>query len=458
MWGNIAMKPHTILFLIIFLFIFSACEDTPVDADGLYFVKGKVVYKNAGVSQVPVSLSNETSKFLTTTDGNGYFILEDVPVGTYILTVQKAIDDQSFVENNIEVTVSGNTELDALLLPDPVVLYHPDIVTISAVELRWSSSMVQNFMEYKIYRHHSSALDETTGTLIHIATSRNDTTYTDTGLEEFGGLGRNATWYYRIYIMNQYGRLGGSNILQITTPEWENEDNFTVSYTLERDIQFTSQHGTVAGIDHDGENFWVVYLNEQGGYHDPNKVTIEKQNFYSGKSLKLFEYEEQYAFPSGLAYDGSSLWLNNYGSGQDISTLRKINTDTGEVELSYTLPYGIQDIAFDGNTLLLSYYYDRVERFNQENGAILNEYFSPFGSGANFGITSRNKEIWVTSKSSRYIAILNDQGEHIGVASNDILEDWNGYSSRLHLSSFEDKIILVKESRIYILHVDEDLH
>jgi len=87
---------------------------------------------------------------------------------------------------------------------------------------------LNNFYEYKIYRHYHTGLDENTGTLIHVSTSADDTIFNDIGTDLEYGLTPATTYYYRVYINNNFGRLGGSNIIGVTTNKWENENNFTV--------------------------------------------------------------------------------------------------------------------------------------------------------------------------------------------------------------------------------------
>jgi len=81
------------------------------------------------------------------------------------------------------------------------------------MSLNWNKTDALDFREYKLYRHTTSGLDETTGTLVHVATSILDTSFIDTDLQPF------KNYFYRVYIMNDYGRLGGSNIVNDTTKQ-----------------------------------------------------------------------------------------------------------------------------------------------------------------------------------------------------------------------------------------------
>lgn len=107
--------------------------------------------------------------------------------------------------------MNADINLDFLKLPIPVFMYTPLQIDNSALKISWSPTNAADFREYKIFRHNSSGLDETTGELIHISTSISDTVFIDEyiiSLQEY---------YYRTYIMNEYGKLGGSNIVSIET-------------------------------------------------------------------------------------------------------------------------------------------------------------------------------------------------------------------------------------------------
>jgi hypothetical protein len=72
-----------------------------------------------------------------------------------------------------------------------------------------------DFREYKLYKHTNSGLDETTGELIHVSTSIIDTVFK---IEELNPL---ETYYFRIYVLNEFGRLGGSNLVNAKTDNQE---------------------------------------------------------------------------------------------------------------------------------------------------------------------------------------------------------------------------------------------
>jgi hypothetical protein len=196
--------------LILPLLISLSCKDKISDPGTKYTVKGKVLYNNSAIINAQVSL-DKAANYSTNTDEEGNFVINDVPEGTHQLTISKNLNDGNFTEISQTVAVTGDVDLSDLKLPKAVYLYPLQNVTSSSVDISWSPTDAIDFREYKIYRHTSPGLDETTGTLIYVATSINDTSFVDTGLFEW------TTYYYRVYVMNEFGRLGGSNIASSKT-------------------------------------------------------------------------------------------------------------------------------------------------------------------------------------------------------------------------------------------------
>jgi hypothetical protein len=76
------------------------------------------------------------------------------------------------------------------------------------IKIAWSSSASESFKEYKLYRHTSSGLDETTGELVHVSTTRGDTIFLDQ-------ISHSAHFFYRVFVVNQNGTVTGSNLQEI---------------------------------------------------------------------------------------------------------------------------------------------------------------------------------------------------------------------------------------------------
>ena len=222
------MKYLSGLISAFFILISPACdEDTNDPNAGLYKVSGYVYYQNSPISNVTASLDNK-SNYTVQTNDEGYFSIADVDNGNHQLKIYKSFPEngEGFSERTYDLSVNADVVLNSLRLPKAVQLHEPTIIGLDSIQIAWSPSDIEDFREYKIYRHPTSGLDETTGTLIHISTSINDTTFLDTDITEPGD------FYYRVYVMNDYGRLGGSNIV-----------SYTLNFTYFRiTINYTGSH------------------------------------------------------------------------------------------------------------------------------------------------------------------------------------------------------------------------
>jgi len=203
------LRAGLILLLVTF---FVSCEDSSSAEPNRFSVEGTILYRGMPFENVRVTL-NGSSLQTATTNANGLFKITDVPPGEHTLTSSRVFDDGTFIERSNTILVDGDIFLDPQVLPRAVQLYPPINTTDNSSHITWSPTDAADFREYKLYRHLSSGLDETTGELIHISTSVNDTIFTDQHLNTL------TDYYYRIFVMNDYGLLGGSNIVSTTTLE-----------------------------------------------------------------------------------------------------------------------------------------------------------------------------------------------------------------------------------------------
>jgi len=153
----------------------------------------------------------------------------------------------------MELAVESDITLDNLTLPKAVILRPPTNVTDNSMTLSWTKSEESNFREYKLYRHITFGLDETTGTLVYVATSVDDTIFTDQNLDPL------TPYFYRVFVMNEFGRIGGSNIVGDTTMN----RNFIWNGNFE--------------LQDDLLNWWNGYAYGQAIYSD----SIRKEGNYS---------------------------------------------------------------------------------------------------------------------------------------------------------------------------------
>ncbi len=206
------------IFALLIVAIFLSCEDDGTSSQELHSVSGYVFYSDLPAENITVSIDGKINHMVRT-NSDGYFNLAGVRPGDHQLTIRKnltkshksAANVQSFSEKTYDISVYEDLVLNFLKLPKAVQLYDADAITSSSAELAWSPTDDDNFREYKLYKHNTSGLDETTGTLAHVSTSLFDTLFVDETLNP------NEAYFYRVYVMDDFGRIGGSNIVDFQT-------------------------------------------------------------------------------------------------------------------------------------------------------------------------------------------------------------------------------------------------
>lgn len=204
------MEIKYIFFLLLPFFLFLKCNKNTTEPQDGFTIQGTILYKNSTLANASVTINNDVN-FTTISDVSGNFVISNVPAGEHTLKMSKSFADGTFVERENNLLVDADIILNSLKLPKAIFLNDPFSVTSKSISLSWSATDADDFREYKIFRHINSGLDEATGELIHISTSVQDTIFTDTGLNAL------SDYYYRTYVMNDFGRLGGSNIVSVST-------------------------------------------------------------------------------------------------------------------------------------------------------------------------------------------------------------------------------------------------
>ncbi len=285
------------ILIIITLFVFS-CSQELTSPIGDFDVSGRVLSKGVSVENALVKL-DDAKEIKTTTDKDGYFKLLNVPKGNYELTVSKNTVDGSFSERTTSIAVDSDLNLDNLTLPKGIKVYEPNDITDKSLELSWSPTDAADFREYKVYQHNTSGLDETTGTLIHVSTSINDTVFHVpdlTPVEEY---------FFRVYVMNDYGRLGGSNIVSTTT--------LNKQVVFNGNFEFVENNYPVGWTRSDNDTFNLDSLTVEDRKYSLNMSTAVRNGHYfeqiisssdivSGARYKLTYWIKHEAFDNGANY------------------------------------------------------------------------------------------------------------------------------------------------------------
>lgn len=439
------MKHFMILLSVWILFSFSGCEKD----SGIYDISGRALFDNGTpASRASVFLDNESR---STTDSLGYFTISDVVAGKHTLKVFTS-DQSGYSESEREIEVGGgDLDLDEYLLPVPVQLLEPTGVTSKSLTLHWNRSHADDFREYKIYVHHSSALDESTGTLLHIATDVRDTILVvEEGDFWWAGstLTPNTTYYFRVFVMNAYGRLSGSNILEVTTSLWDHPELFTHNYSMELDFSFASQ-GNLTGIAWDSAYFWMLYLEEMGGYYDPNRLSLVHYNLDEGTVLQEYLFDDSNYSCAGITWDGEQVWISHYAN------IRSVDLSTGLWDRTYQIGEGTEDMAWTGEQLILLDTWNKITLINPFNGIVSNQFDTPckaVGFSGERGVAYRPGEIWVINTLHHEICILDPDGNHVGVVETDFIEKGMDKYIYQHLRMcfMGDRLVIAVDSEVRV--------
>ncbi len=208
-------KIRSFTILLLAATIISCRNSTPTDSQsGTNKVSGTLVVDGKPLDAASVQI-DEVLNWRAATDSSGDFEIQNVTSGMHTFNASKTMSTGEVVKQTAQITVGNSTtDLGEIQLPQPSHLEPLDSgsMTSNGVQLRWSQSNDVDFREYKLYRKTDAGLDETTGELIYVATSIPDTQYVDDTYS--GGL----TYYYRVFILSAYGKMGGSNMVNIKTP------------------------------------------------------------------------------------------------------------------------------------------------------------------------------------------------------------------------------------------------
>jgi len=274
------MKYKFILAVLISLFLQIGCNKEPfITESGLYSVSGKIYNSKGSVQNAKITIDNSVN-WTAYTSEEGSFMIENVPEGTHKIEIEKENPDKSFSEKSETISVYTNLILDSLFLPKPVKLFEPYDITVHSLKLDWESTDAEDFIEYKLYKRDTPGLDETTGELIYVSTNKMDTTFEDTGLYS------NNIYYYRAYVMNNYGRLGGSNIVSSTTLQ----GNLIINGDFESTINILDDWDILGSGN--------VTLDSIVFYQGSKSLHIETPFRSTGNSTSLFSKEPIFIEPN----------------------------------------------------------------------------------------------------------------------------------------------------------------
>ncbi len=274
--------------VILFVFVVG-CKDKVSEPANSFTVKGKVVDSNGPVSNAKVAI-DKIVNWETTTDINGDFDIKGVTKGEHSLSYSYSDTSGAFVESSANLNVNEDVFLNSLKLPIPPNLDTITEIGVTSLKLKWNLTDAEDFREYKLFRRDTPGLDETSGELIYVGTARSDTTFIDDDIPS------GKTYYYRVYIMNEFGKLGGSNIVSATTLK----GNLIPDGDFENMTEIDSNWSIASG----GATFRFTDSTKKSGvYSLQGKLTDQSVHLKGIKPIKL---------SAGVTYEMSG-WFKAYG-------------------------------------------------------------------------------------------------------------------------------------------------
>ena len=204
------MKLKIFILLLLSVILASACKKDKEENNDLFTISGYILSDGEPMGDAEVNV-DMLEQYKATTNDEGYFSIDNVSPGKHTLNAVKTFEMGYYIKRSFDVDLNTDVLLDELILPNPVAIVGVVMDTIeNLVTVSWNSSRADDFREYKLYSHNTTGLDENTGTLEHVATIREDTVFTL-------AMPNATTRYFRVFVMNEYGQLGGSNIVRATS-------------------------------------------------------------------------------------------------------------------------------------------------------------------------------------------------------------------------------------------------
>lgn len=306
------MKTKTLVLALCMLMLFAGCSKE--DEKGDFKVSGMLESEGKPLESVLVNIDG-LEQFKSTTNSEGYFSIENVPAGSHSLNTKKSGTDNSFIQKSYTIELlNSDLMFESLILPNPVLI---DTILLDGVSniatIIWNTSLADDFREYKLYSHSTSGLDETTGQLEHVSIDRRDTSKS-IQLENL------SERYFRVFVLNEFGQLGGSNIKSVSS--------------LNRNLIL-------------GGNF--ENLNDLSYWNLSGIITIDNTSSYAGLGSVLLS---SVIDSTAKTISGTKVWWSV--SENDMS----INIDLNK-NRDYTISFWYRLFGFGYMMYPLNFYYDQ---------------------------------------------------------------------------------------------------
>jgi outer membrane protein assembly factor BamB len=205
----------------------------------------------------------------------------------------------------------------------------------------------------------------------------------------------------------------------------------------------------VVGVDSDHQGgVWIAYRILIGDYYVPDDVRVVHLDS-DGQKLSEWRYTDEFTDVSGIAYDGTSIWLNYNAVGTCNCHIRKIDATTGQRIGSFATETGIVDLDVRGDELLLSNLWNSVIALDRTTGG--ERWRAPltgFDDSTQRGIAStEDHHLWVASWTSNKILLLDSAHRIVATGIAEVIHDNSSYAE-LELAWDGQHLIVVHGNQI----------
>ena len=194
---------------------------------------------------------------------------------------------------------------DGWTIDDASISDLPDAVTLSApipqvspnfdqILLSWSTSTEVSFAAYEIYRSTLAGVTDAS-TLIATITDPSTTSYTDSGLTA------ETTYYYRVYVLNDFGLRNGSNEASATTNQvvpdsyfFDDMESGTTGWT------WTGTWAHTTAVAHSTSTSWTD--SPDVNYANSSDTYLQTSVDLTGALMPMLEFWHRYSIEENLDF------------------------------------------------------------------------------------------------------------------------------------------------------------
>jgi len=215
------MKRILMMFNVLLVVGMVGCYDNPEDPSpgpgqqGTYKLKGFITFDGQPLEGAVIQVANALN-WKTISGPDGQFLLEGLTKGEYLFRAEKSFNNSQIIAQQLNVIlVNDVTDLGEIKLPRPLSLFEIDASQMqnSSLKIKWSRSLSEEFLEYKLFRKADQGLDDSNAELIYASTSVTDTEFTDINFRT------GQTTFYRAYAYSAGQKSAGSNFQSVAVPE-----------------------------------------------------------------------------------------------------------------------------------------------------------------------------------------------------------------------------------------------